>query len=240
MRQTGHHLNRPASPGPGSHGPGSPGQPPAPVARYTDWFEGEAAPAGPSRITNAELARRTIGLLKQAGEQFHQKVDQRLPQGHRMQKAVLAQLLQDVPHLGTCRIGRVPLFRDGQIYSIAEFYVTNFDAKLSTGSPHFYTYDEKALQKGGMFYGVGVYTDRFGRRLAFDRRFGDGGIYFQTKEEAVALYAMAGIATGRSLAELKQMDRNNFRSLKPPDPPVSPDFPAFARTTPSRTTESQP
>lgn len=190
--------------------------------RYADWFEGkgrapvQAEPAA-SRITRAELARQTIKLLSGAGEQFHEKVESRLPDGHRMKKAILAELLEGVPHLGTCRIGRVPLYKNGELISIAEFYVTNFDAKLSTRSRHFFNYGDDALKGGAMFYGVGIFADRFGRRLAFDKRIGDDGIYFQTKEEAKAIYAMAGIATGKSLAELKQLDRNNFQNVRKPE-----------------------
>ena len=188
--------------------------------RYAEWFIGQGRNpvqrAGQPddrqarAITRAELARQTLALLSGAGEQFHGKVESRLPEGHRMKKAILAELLEGVPHLGTCRIGRVPLYKNGSLFSIAEFYVTNFDAKLSTRSPHFFNYAEDALKGGAMFYGVGIFADKYGRRLAFDRRFGDEGLYFQTKEEAVALYAMASIATGKSLAELKQLDRNNF------------------------------
>lgn len=190
--------------------------------RYADWFEGKGRSPVQSepvagRITPAELARQTIRLLSGAGEQFHQKVDARLPEGHRMKKAILAELLEGVPHLGTCRIGRVPLYKNGELISVAEFYVTNFDAKLSTSGRHFFNYGDDALKGGAMFYGVGIFADRFGRRLAFDRRFGDEGIYFQTKEEAKAIYAMAGIATGKSMAELRQLDRNNFPNAGRPE-----------------------
>lgn len=208
----------------GWRGPAGPEGHAGPVeagGRYADWFVGgsrkpvqPAVPQAPVQaaapMTRAELARQTLQLLSGAGEQFHGKVESRLPEGHRMKKAILAELLEGIPYLGTCRIGRVPLYKNGTLFSVAEFYVTNFDAKLSTRSPHFFNYGEEALKGGAMFYGVGIVADKYGRRLAFDRRFGDEGLYFQTKEEAVALYAMASIATGKSIAELKQLDRNNF------------------------------
>jgi len=94
---------------------------------------------------------------------------------------------------------------------MAEFYVTNFDAKITTQSKNFYNYPSpvEALETGPKFFGIGIIADQYGRRLNFDTRFGESGVYYQTKDEALASYAIAAISTGKSFAELLSLDKNN-------------------------------
>lgn len=190
------------------------------VPKYVDWFDGQRtiqdlrAPVVKKTTTERELAAKTLGILRDAGVQMHDKIAKALPQGHRMEQAVLAELLKNIPYLGTCRIGRVPLGRagpDNRFYSVAEFYVTNFDANITTQGKHFYNYasTESALEAGPKFFGIGIIADRYGRRLNFDKRFGESGVYYQTKDEALAHYAIAAISTGRSFKELLSMDKKN-------------------------------
>ncbi len=56
--------------------------------------------------------------------------------------------------------------------------------------------------------------DSEGRRLKFDKRVGSNGIYYQTKSEAAALYAIAGLSANKSRDQLKELDRNNFHGFK--------------------------
>lgn len=188
--------------------------------KYVDWFNGQRTirdlrtPAVKKTLSEHELAEKTLAILRESGQAMHDKVSKRLPHGHRMESAVLAELLKGVSFLGTCRIGRVPIGRtgpQGKFISMAEFYVTNFDANLTTGGKHFYNYSTplSALESGPKFFGIGIITDSHGRRLNFDKRFGDGGVYYQTKDEALATYAIAAISTGKSFAELLSLDRNN-------------------------------
>lgn len=188
--------------------------------KYIDWFDQQRgvrpleAPAVKRAMTERELGERTVKMLKDSGQALHAKIEKRLPTGHRMQQAILAQLLNGVPYLGTCRIGRVPLARTGPkgaFITMAEFYVTNFDANLSTQAKHFYNYSspERALEGGAKFFGLGIITDLQGRRLSFDKRFGNGGVYYQTKDEALATYAIAAISTGKSFSELLGLDKAN-------------------------------
>ncbi len=86
---------------------------------------------------------------------MHGVIASRLPDGHRMDKAVLAELIKGSAILGTCRIGRVPLYRENDLTTYVEFYVTNFDTKLSTTGDHFYNYNKNAISLGAVFYGVG-------------------------------------------------------------------------------------
>jgi hypothetical protein len=190
------------------------------IPKYVDWFEGERtikdlrSPPVRKTVPERELAAKTLGILRDAGVQMHDKIARVLPRGHRMEHAVLAELLKNIPYLGTCRIGRVPLGRtgpDNRFFSVAEFYVTNFDANITTQGKHFYNYasTEAALEAGPKFFGIGIIADQYGRRLNFDKRFGESGVYYQTKDEALAHYAIAAISTGRSFSELLSMDKKN-------------------------------
>jgi hypothetical protein len=188
--------------------------------KYVDWFDGQRTiqelrtPAVVKTVPERDLAKKTLGILRDAGTQMHDKIARTLPHGHRMEHAVLAELLKSIPYLGTCRIGRVPIGRvgpEGKFFSVAEFYVTNFDAKITTQGKHFYNYQstEAALESGPKFFGIGIIADQFGRRLNFDKRFGESGLYYQTKDEALAAYAIAAISTGRSFSELLSIDKKN-------------------------------
>jgi hypothetical protein len=173
-------------------------------------------PPSSKLTTPEEVAKRTLSALTEAGDEMHGVIASRLPEGHRMDMAILAQLLKGSPVLGTCRIGRVPLYSEGDLTTFVEFYVTNFDTRLSTAGDHFYNYDRNAVSRGAVFYGVGMICDRYGHRLRFDRRVGNDGIYYQTKSEAAALYAIAGLSSNKSRDQLMELDRNNFKGFKSP------------------------
>ncbi len=166
--------------------------------------------------TNTEIAAKTVMAMKSAGIDFYNKMNPLLPSGHRMREAIRARALDNRPMLGACRIGRVPLFQEGRFYTWAEFHLTNFDAVLDTRRNRKF-YDvaslERSVKSGGLFYGVAVLTDKDGNTLDFNRDVGKNGLYYQTKSQVEAAYAMAGISTGLSLNQLKEMDRKNFRGF---------------------------
>lgn len=172
-------------------------------------------------LTNAQIADKTLASLKGAGQGFYDEINRVLHGEHKMRKAIRPKLLDNIPYLGSCRIGVVPISKEGENrWSVAEFHLTNFDAHLSTErNKQFFSGKsiEEAVKGGALFYGVSVFTDRFGNTIDFDRRNGSRGLYFQTKDKAVAAYAMAGISTGKRLNELKEMDRKNFPNFVNPD-----------------------
>jgi hypothetical protein len=167
--------------------------------------------------TAVEIAQKTIMAMHNAGVNFHQEISGILPSGHRMQEAIRARVLPNHPFLGHCRIGRVPISKNGNRYTWAEFHLTNFAAKLDTRiNRQFYSGQslQDAVKAGSLFYGVAVITDKQGNTLDFNREVGDMGVCFETRDKAHAAYAMAGISTGMSLAQLKELDRKNFIGFK--------------------------
>ena len=191
--------------------------------RYVDWFDGQkikgdvAAPAiisPPSdKVVDLNEATRklTRTIMEQTGVSTYNSVAGRMPEGSRLRKAIEARVLDQNPFHGVCRVGRVILGRNLDEFSAAEFYVTNFDAKLDTTARSFYT---PTNLKGGMFFGVGVIIDPSGRPKRFDLGRGIDGMYFQTKDLGKALYAIASISTGMSIEQLMEIDRTKNNSVK--------------------------
>ncbi|NTF16980.1 hypothetical protein G6L37_00875 [Agrobacterium rubi] len=187
--------------------------------RYVDWFEGQhlAAPArihpDPVKVVDIHEATRklTCAIMEQAGTKTYSSVAVRMPESSRLRRAIEARALDYNPLHGVCRVGRVILGRNDDEFTAAEFYVTNFDAKLDTASRSFYTPTDR---KGGMFFGVGVIIDKTGRPKRFDRHSGREGMYFQTKDLGKAIYAIASISTGMSIEQLMEIDRNENNSVK--------------------------
>lgn len=188
--------------------------------KYVDWFEGKPleSPAVIGRIappapTVIDVREVTMAIMTQVGTQTHDVVSSRMPKGSRLLKTIKAKVLEQQPQFGACRVGSVVLGRkSNNEQSVAEFYVTNFDAKLSTSSRQFYT--PSANSKGGMFFGVGVITDTDGRVLRFDTSSGVDGLYFQTKDLAKAIYGIASISTGMSIHQLMEIDRTERNSVR--------------------------
>lgn len=177
------------------------------------------APLPDRSLTAVEIAAKTVILMQSVGTSFYKEMATVMPTGHRMKEAIRARALNNQPILGHCRVGRVPLFQEGRFQTWAEFHLTNFDATLDTRQNRKF-YDvaslEQSVKAGGLFYGVAVITDLQGNTLDFNRDVGDRGLYYQTKAKAEAAYAMAGISTGLSLNELKELDQNNFKGYKNP------------------------
>lgn len=188
--------------------------------RYVDWFDGQriSSPAvirpreEPKVVDINEATRElTRAIMEKAGIQTYSEVSSRMPEGSRLRKAIEAKALDHNPMHGVCRVGRVILGRHFDEFSAAEFYVTNFDAHLSTTTRTFYTPTDR---KGGMFFGVGVVIDKAGRRKRFDHDRGIDGKYFQTKDLGKAIYAIASISTGMSIDQLMEIDRTDNNSVK--------------------------
>jgi hypothetical protein len=186
--------------------------------RYVDWFEGERLPT-PTVIRREETVvdihkatrELTKAIMEKAGIQTYDAVSSRMPSGSRLRKAIEARALEHNPLHGVCRVGRVIVGRHNDDFHAAEFYLTNFDAKLSTLSTKFY---QPTDRKGGMFFGVGVVVDQTGRRKRFDIDRGVDGMYFQTKDLGKAIYAIAAISTGMSIDQLMEIDRTSNNSVK--------------------------
>ncbi len=188
--------------------------------RYVDWFDGQRIsspavirpPEEPKVVDINEATRElTRSIMEKAGIQTYSAVSSRMPEGSRLRKAIEAKALDHNPLHGVCRVGRVILGRHLDEFSAAEFYVTNFDAHLSTTTRAFYTPTDR---KGGMFFGVGVVIDKAGRRKRFDHDLGIDGKYFQTKDLGKAIYAIASISTGMSIEQLMEIDRTENNSVK--------------------------
>lgn len=186
--------------------------------RYLDWFDGErlAAPAiiseKPAVVDiNAAAKALTKALMEKAGLHTYHNVSTRMPEGSRLRKAIMARAMDHNPQHGVCRVGRVILGRNDDEFTAAEFYVTNFNAQLSTTSKQFYMPTQKT---GGMFFGVGVIIDEKGRQKRFDHRNGKEGMYFQTPDLGKAIYAIASISTGMSIEQLMDLDKSGNSSVK--------------------------
>lgn len=188
--------------------------------KYVDWFDGQriSSPAvirpreEPKVVDLNEATRElTRTIMEKAGIQTYSAVSTRMPEGSRLRKAIEAKALDHNPTHGVCRVGRVILGRHYDEFQAAEFYVTNFDAQLSTTTRAFYTPTDR---KGGMFFGVGVVIDKAGRRKRFDHDRGIDGKYFQTKDLGKAIYAIASISTGMSIEQLMEIDRTDNNSVK--------------------------
>jgi len=191
--------------------------------RYVDWFDGQKAKTGiaaPALISppsekvvdlNEATRKLTRTIMEQTGVSTYNSVAGRMPDGSRLRRAIEAKALDYNPLHGVCRVGRVILGRHLDEFSAAEFYVTNFDAKLDTAARSFYT---PTNGKGGMFFGVGVIIDQSGRPKRFDLGCGIDGMYFQTKDLGKAIYAIASISTGMSIEQLMEVDRTENNSVK--------------------------
>lgn len=191
--------------------------------KYVEWFEGDrlrrpapiAAPAVVRHVPavvdlkteREKQVELTLATMNMVGAKTYDIVAPRLPAASALKKSLLAKVLPDFPRLGVCRVGSVILDQTGRDdFSAAEFYVTNFDAELSTTAHRFYT--PKSDQLGGMFFGIGVIQDGEGNVRSFDRRFGRKGLYFQTKDLTKAIYGIASISTGMTVKQLLEMEKN--------------------------------
>ncbi|MES5100598.1 hypothetical protein ABUK73_20410 [Agrobacterium sp. BA1120] len=186
--------------------------------RYLNWFDGDAVqqfprtflPGAPLDLHEA-TRKLTCAVMEQIGTKTYGSVSVRMPQGSRLRRSIEARTPTASPLHGVCRVGRVILDRQDDEFTAAEFYVTNFDAKLDTSLRNFYTPIDGA---SGMFFGVGVVIDKTGRAKRFDLNHGKDGVYFQTKDLARAIYAIASISTGMSIEQLMEIDRNENNSVK--------------------------
>lgn len=185
--------------------------------KYVEWFEGQrlAAPAVIRPVPKVvdlqserdKQVKLTLDTMSIVGHKTYDIVAPRMPANSSLKKALQAKVLPDHPKLGVCRVGSVVLERTGRDnYAAAEFYVTNFDAELSTTARRFYT--PKSEGQGGMFFGIGVIQDGDGNVRDFDRRSGRHGLYFQTNEIVKAIYAIASLSSGTSIEELVASEKN--------------------------------
>lgn len=184
------------------------------AARYTQWFHDEAlvgqpqitAPvmSGQPLVQIAEATKENLLLL---GEDTHSFIVERLPKGHRLRKAVRANIMAPAPHLGACKFGEIVEGWSGEYCSVIQVHVANFHGALDT-APDAEFFRFASLDFDQMYYGVHMLVDRSGNCVDYDRTRGREGIAFKTRDVALALTSIASASTGLSLAALRNIAKS--------------------------------
>jgi len=65
-----------------------------------------------------------------------------------------------------------------------------------------------------MFFGLHLILDRDGNLLGFDKRLGDNGVAFKTKDITTALYNIASASTGLSMDALQARAAASRKTVK--------------------------
>lgn len=177
--------------------------------RYSRWFHGADRDAGSSEeagqryrqlhadMTAMEIAVATRNNLTALGEDASDLIAHRLPDGHRMRKAIRSAVLPDAPFLGTCKFGEIIHERNAETLGVTQIFVANFHGEIDTeraGS----IYRPSSPEFDQMFFGIHIIVDRFGSTLGFDYERGKKGLAFKTRDTAEALYSIASASTGLS------------------------------------------
>lgn len=204
----------------------SPDEEQAATARYSRWFHGEDAsrePMATSRgkfrkitpnMAAAEIAAATKENLAILGEDANALLLPRLPEGHRLRKAVRSAILPGMPHLGTCKFGEVVTSRQADFVAVTQIFIANFEGAIDTteNSKMFHPATPEFKQ---MFFGLHLLLDRQGNYLGIDRKRGAQGVAFKTKNVSSALYSIASASTGLSIEELASRSGNGKKTTLP-------------------------
>lgn len=181
--------------------------------RYSRWFHGsDCGSASADEVgqrfsqlhadmSAMEIAVATRHNLTALGEDASDLIAHRLPDGHRMRKAIRSAILPDVPFLGTCKFGEIINERSADTLGVTQIFVANFYGDIDTertGS----IYRPSSQEFDRMFFGIHIVVDRFGSTLGFDVERGKKGIAFKTRNTAEALYSIASASTGLSREDL--------------------------------------
>lgn len=184
------------------------------TARYTRWFYGtgteDSADAVSSQryrpvsttMSAVEIASATKNNLTALGEDASDLFAARLPDGHRMRKAIRSSILPDMPFFGTCKFGEIINERNHDTLSVTQVFVANFHGEIDTLS-HGSIYRPTHGGFDQMFFGVHIVVDRFGSTLGFDLDRGKSGLAFKTRNMREALYSIASVSTGLTREELE-------------------------------------
>lgn len=194
-------------------------------ARYTRWFHGEDGQPEPLSTSSrkfrpltpemlaAEVAAVTKDNLAILGEDASDLFTARLPNGHRLRKAIRSSILPRIPYLGACKFGEILTDRSDDKLGVTQIFITNFDTELDTRDPaNFYKPVSRDFDQ--MIFGLHMIVDRDGKPLGFNRERGRDGIAFKTKDITEALYQIASASTGLSIQELAARARNAKAGIK--------------------------
>lgn len=185
------------------------------TARYTRWFSGEDAEAVDENLSTqryrqittdmseTEIASATKNNLTALGEDASELFSTRLPEDHRMRKAIRSTILPDMPFFGTCKFGEIISDRSHDTLSVTQIFVANFHGEIDTLS-HGSNYRPSHGGFDQMFFGVHIVVDRFGSTLGFDLDRGKSGLAFKTRSIREALYSIASVSTGLTRQELER------------------------------------
>ncbi|MBB4143169.1 DUF6656 family protein [Rhizobium rhizoryzae] len=184
-------------------------------ARYTRWFHGDPGEPEPMatsakkfrQITGdmavAEVIAATKENLSILGDDASDLFTSKLPAGHRMRKAIRSSILPHVPYLGTCKFGEIVTGRNQDHFAVTQIFIANFDGDLNTDVAGANFCKPRSRDFDQMFFGLHLIMDRDGNALGFDKRLGDNGVAFKTKDITTALYNVAAASTGLSMEALK-------------------------------------
>lgn len=184
-------------------------------ARYARWFRGESSEPEPmatsarkfrqitADMAVAEVIAATKENLTILGDDASDLFTAKLPTGHRMRKAIRSSILPTVPYLGTCKFGEIVTGRSEDHFAVTQMFIANFDGDLNTDAAGANFCKPRSRDFDQMFFGLHLIMDRDGNALGFDKRLGDNGVAFKTKDITTALYNIASASTGLSMDALQ-------------------------------------
>ena len=184
-------------------------------ARYARWFRGESGEPEPmatsarkfrqitADMAVAEVIAATKENLTILGDDASDLFTAKLPTGHRMRKAIRSSILPTVPYLGTCKFGEIVTGRSEDHFAVTQIFIANFDGDLNTDVAGANFCKPRSQDFDQMFFGLHLIMDRDGNALGFDKRLGDNGVAFRTKDITTALYNIASASTGLSMDALQ-------------------------------------
>lgn len=154
-----------------------------------------------------DILKLTMNNLALMGQSEIDMILKLLPEQHslRRPKAFRPMPLRKLPYLGACKIGEVIVREHNGKYLVNQIYMANFEADLDTSGQGdlFLGISKEVSNKPRMYYGLNVVVDRMGQALGFDRTTGDGGVAFQTRDKAEAVWQIAAASTHQTVEQLR-------------------------------------
>jgi hypothetical protein len=159
-----------------------------------------------------ELAEATLNNMSVMGEDGFQEFEKRMRRmvpDHRMVRSIKATILNDKPHFGSCRIGKVPLKRveteEAVIVTELQYYIANFNTVINTDDPT-KIHTPQGNDFGRTFFGVVVdVNETTGKAIGFNKSYPQGGVVFQTNSSKDALMFMTAFSSGKKPQEIRDM-----------------------------------
>ncbi|NTF18056.1 hypothetical protein G6L37_06535 [Agrobacterium rubi] len=208
--------------------------------KHTDWFTdgkgyGDAPrpsaqpksrlrPLSPGMALK-ELASATLNNMGVMGEETFDQIERQMRKmvpKHRMERSIKASILNDKPHFGSCRIGKVPFKKDESgadvIVTELQYYIANFDTVIDTSDPA-RIHTPKSNNFGRTFFGVVVDINQTtGKAIGFNKNYGNEGLVFQTSVPKEALMFMTAFSSGKKPQEIAEMMDAGTRQVAAPSP----------------------